>query len=93
MFIFFDNVVYNEDLYIVFTAKDKITWDLELGRNSEIVLNITVKNDGESAFEAKLFVAAPENLHFISYKAGVGIKKCIKSICIPHLQTGNVCWL
>jgi hypothetical protein len=40
-------------------------WELMLGENAEVVLNVTVHNHGESAYESQMYVSHPDSLSYI----------------------------
>jgi hypothetical protein len=42
---------------------------LKLGAKKEIILEANVTNNGESAYEAKLFVSHPEGLSYVALQS------------------------
>ncbi|XP_071446046.1 integrin alpha-PS1 isoform X1 [Hetaerina americana] len=61
-------------------------WELMLGQLREISLNVTVRNDGESAYETQLFVTHHSNLSYIGRKT-----EGKQFPCDPFNKTTVVC--
>lgn len=47
------------------------TWDLIMGEQEAVRLNVTAHNYGESAYDAWLFVSHPASLNYTAYKTEV----------------------
>ena len=55
------------------------TWKLTLGQNQEILMNVTISNQREPAYETQLFIIHPTTLSYIGRKIEVRVR--IKIIC------------
>lgn len=71
------------------TDVNKSSWELMLGQHTEVLLNITVHNLRESAYEAQLFVSHPTSLSYIGRIKAKGKQLT----CNPHNNTLVVCSL
>ncbi|XP_065345499.1 integrin alpha-PS1 isoform X2 [Cloeon dipterum] len=62
-------------------------WELLLGELEEVVVNVTIYNHGESAYESQLFLTHPSGLSYI----GTGIEEKSLFSCKPFNSTLVAC--
>ncbi|XP_059476549.1 integrin alpha-PS1 isoform X2 [Neocloeon triangulifer] len=62
-------------------------WELLLGELEEVVVNVTIYNHGESAYESQLFLSHPAGLSYI----GTGIEEKNQFACKPFNTTMVSC--
>ncbi|XP_049862798.1 integrin alpha-PS1 isoform X1 [Schistocerca gregaria] len=87
-----DNDICESELVVdarpVLTQRESGAWDLTLGRDQEMKLDIQVNNYRESAYEAQLFISHPASLSYIGHKT-----ENKKLICRPYNSTLVSCSL
>lgn len=58
-------------------AKDRV-WALSLGTSDDIPINVTVRNNKESAYETQLFVTHPPSVSYNRIDTSVSFKKILR---------------
>jgi len=75
-----DDDVCTSDLFVLATTDlaedDTGRYVLVLGRGKEFILNITIRNLDEPAYEAKLYIEHPKSMPFIAQVANVSPDEC-----------------
>ncbi|XP_022916871.1 integrin alpha-PS1 isoform X2 [Onthophagus taurus] len=64
-------------------------YDLTLGKTDEIILQVNVTNNGESAYETELFIIHPNSLNYIALGKSDEIKCTTKNSTMVTCSLGN----
>ncbi|XP_023726795.1 integrin alpha-PS1 isoform X2 [Cryptotermes secundus] len=74
--------LYLETRLLLPSGRHPDTWDLIMGEQEAVRLNVTAYNYGESAYDAWLFVSHPASLNYTAYKT-----ESKHMSCTPHNKT------
>lgn len=74
--------LYLETHLLLPSGQHNNTWELIMGEQDTVRLNVTAHNDGESAYDAWLFVSHPASLNYTAHKTDSKHMSCT-----PHNKT------
>jgi hypothetical protein len=84
--IFFNHKIISRSLFHRYLVFLDTQYELVIGQNSAIILNMTVFNNGESAYESRLFVHFPSSFSYINTVKQNEVGSIIRNIGIDQIM-------